>query len=170
MTLYIGKTSPTPLGRLWVAYSESGLAAVQWDKPESEFRDFLARRYKQEIHLSDARIADAANQLEEYLAGYRRAFQIPIAWNFLSSFQREVLRATYRIPYGETRTYGEIAAEIGRPRAARAVGRAEATNPIPLIIPCHRVLGAGKKLVGYSGKNGLETKAWLLKLEGVTLA
>jgi len=80
-------------------------------------------------------------------------------------FQLAALKATQSIPYGQTKTYAEIACEIGKPQAARAVGRAEATNPIPLVIPCHRVIGTDGKLHGYGGGKGIETKAWLLALE-----
>ena len=86
----------------------------------------------------------------------------------MRSFQREALLATFAIPYGQTSTYGEIAMQIGRLRSARAVGRAEATNPMPLVIPCHRVLGSDGKLRGYGG--GLDIKKWLLRLEGAVLA
>ena len=87
-------------------------------------------------------------------------------WSALGSdFQRSALRAVAAIPYGETRTYGEIAAQIGRPQAPRAVGRANATNPMPLVIPCHRVIGTDGKLHGYGGRGGLKTKQWLLDLE-----
>lgn len=170
MTLLIGRTAQTPLGYLWVALWQDSLAAVSWEGPESQFRENLARRFKESPRRDDSFLIPVARQIEEYLHGRRREFEIPIAWHILPEFQRAALQATARIPYGETRTYGEIAKEIGRPRAARAVGRAEATNPMPLVIPCHRVLGAGKKLIGYSGRNGIQTKAWLLKLEGVTLA
>ncbi len=80
------------------------------------------------------------------------------------------MQAVYAIPYGETRTYAEIAAQIGRPKAYRAVGRANATNPMPLVIPCHRVIGTDGKLHGYGGGNGLPTKEWLLKMEGAILS
>jgi methylated-DNA-[protein]-cysteine S-methyltransferase len=84
----------------------------------------------------------------------------------LTEFQEEVLRATLAIPYGETRSYGEIAGLVGSPRAARAVGQAEARNPMPLIIPCHRVIGSDGGMVGYGGPDGVDVKAWLLALEG----
>jgi methylated-DNA-[protein]-cysteine S-methyltransferase len=88
----------------------------------------------------------------------------------LRPFQLKTLKAVFGIPYGETRTYAEIAAQIGHPIAFRAVGRANATNPMPLVIPCHRVIGTDGKLHGYGGGDGLPTKEWLLKLEGAVIA
>lgn len=108
--------------------------------------------------------------MKEYLAGKRTAFTIPIDWTFLTPFQREALQAVFRIPYGETRTYLDIAREINRPRASRAVGAANAMNPIPIIVPCHRLLGVDGKLHGYGGKGGLGTKEWLLRMEGAVIA
>ena len=107
--------------------------------------------------------------LREYLEGRRRQFPLLIAWERLSPFQRAVLRATWTIPYGQVRTYGQVAAAIGRPRAARAVGRALATNPMPIVIPCHRVVDRQGRLHGYGGPGGVAAKAWLLRLEGVAL-
>ena len=111
-----------------------------------------------------------AKELREYLNGRRTAFTIPIDWTLFTSFQREALQAVFRIPYGETRTYIEIAREINRPNAYRAVGAANAMNPMPLVIPCHRVIGADGKLHGYGGGDGLPTKEWLLRLEGAVIA
>ncbi len=108
--------------------------------------------------------------LQAYFAGKHHAFPLPIAWQILSPFQRRALQAVFAIPYGETRTYGEIATQIGQPGAARAVGRAVATNPMPIVIPCHRVISASGKLHGFSGPGGLRTKARLLALEQQGLA
>ena len=104
------------------------------------------------------------------MRGRRNAFTIPIDWSLFRPFQREALQAVFRIPYGETATYRDIAIEIGRPYASRAVGRANATNPMPLVIPCHRVIGRDGKLHGYGGGEGLKTKEWLLRLEGAVIA
>ncbi len=167
-TIYFGKVNDTPIGNIWVACSERGLVAVDWEKSEAEFLKNLSRRIKTPLENNPRRLTHTDNQLREYLDGERRRFTIAIDWSMMRSFQREALLATFAIPYGHTSTYGEIAAQIGRPSGARAVGRAEATNPMPLVIPCHRVLGADGKLRGYGG--GLDVKKWLLRLEGAVLA
>jgi len=108
-------------------------------------------------------IKKAAKQLTEYFAGKRREFDLPLDFKG-TDFQKKVWAALLTIPYGETRSYGEIAAQIGNPKAPRAVGMANNRNPIGIICPCHRVIGADGSLVGYGG--GLPTKEFLLKLEG----
>ena len=102
-------------------------------------------------------------QLDEYFAGARREFDLPLDWTLVRGFARGVLEATARIPYGETRTYGEIAAEAGSPRAFRATGNALGSNPIAIVIPCHRVVASGGRIGGYGG--GLDRKRLLLGLE-----
>jgi methylated-DNA-[protein]-cysteine S-methyltransferase len=168
--LYIGRTGKTPLGRFWLAASDLGLVAVEWGQTRAEFETYLSRRFKRTVAYAPEHIHVAATQLKEYLSGERQAFNLVIDWSVLRQFQQSVLQATNEIPYGETRTYKEIAGHIGRPRAARAVGRAEATNPMPLVLPCHRVIGMDGKLHGYGMVEGLKTKAWLLKLEGAMIA
>jgi methylated-DNA-[protein]-cysteine S-methyltransferase len=111
----------------------------------------------------------ACQQLLEYFNRERTGFDIPFDLLSLPAFQQEVLRLTCTIPYGETRTYGDLAQIVGTGSDARAVGVALATNPIPIFIPCHRVISSDGKLKGYSGPGGLETKAWLLQLEGARL-
>ena len=168
--LYFGSLKNTPLGDLWIAVSENGLVALEWDEDKSAFDAYLTKRLKRPALPDSKRTALTLRQLDEYLRGARTAFTFPIDWDLLRPFQREVLQLVYAIPYGETRTYGEIAHEMGRVRAARAVGRANATNPMPLVIPCHRVIGADGKLHGYGGGEGLKTKEWLLKMEGAVIA
>ena len=168
--LFIGQTGETPLGRFWLAASDFGLVAVEWGQTRAEFDAYLTKRFMRTVEYAPGHVRQAATQLKEYLSGQRQAFTLVIDWTVLRQFQQSVLHATYEIPYGETRTYKEIAMHIGRPRAARAVGRAEATNPMPLVLPCHRVIGMDGKLHGYGMAEGLKTKAWLLKLEGAMIA
>ncbi len=165
--LYYSKIEDTPIGDLWAACSERGLVAVDWAENEAKLLNYLTLSLKSPVEEAPRRLTRTTSQLREYLAGVRRRFTIAIDWSKMRPFQREALLATYAIPYGQISTYGKIAAQIGRPKAARAVGRAEAKNPMPLVIPCHRVLGQDGKLHGYGG--GLEIKRWLL-LEGAVLA
>lgn len=167
--IYLGELKNTPLGDLRLAASDLGLLAVEWTDSQPEL-DVYLRRLKRPVQISQAKLRRYAKELKEYLAGKRREFTFAIDWSSFRPFQRRTLQAVYSIPYGETRTYGEIAAQIGRPNAYRAVGRANATNPMPLVIPCHRVIGADGKLHGYGGGEGLPTKEWLLKLEGAVIA
>ena len=167
--LYIGETGNTPIGKLWLAVSDLGLVAVEWSQSQAAFEAYLTKRFRRPVEYNPDKVRDPSRELSEYLTGKRRQFTIPIGWSLMRPFQQAALQATFAIPYGETRTYGELAAQIGRPRAARAVGRAEATNPMPLVIPCHRVIGADGKLHGYGGGKGLPTKEWLLRLEGTVL-
>ena len=163
--LYYGRTGPTSLGRLWLAASEAGLVAIEQGLSQAEFTAWLARRFHRAAVYAPARLRAVAAEVEDYLSGERREFDLSIDWTGMTAFQRAALRATCAIPRGQTRTYAQIAAQIGRPRAARAVGRAEATNPLPLVIPCHRVVGTDGGLHGYGLARGLKTKAWLLEME-----
>jgi O-6-methylguanine DNA methyltransferase len=168
--LYTGELKGTPIGDLWLAVSDNGLAAIEWGKSQAQFEAYLVKRFKRPVEYEPKKVAQAAKELREYLNGKRQRFTLVIDWTLLRPFQQSVLRTTYEIPFGETRTYKEIAEHIGKPNAARAVGRAEATNPMPLVLPCHRVLGMDGKLHGYGMAEGLKTKAWLLKLEGAVIA
>jgi methylated-DNA-[protein]-cysteine S-methyltransferase len=167
----IGSTTSTRLAEVWVAVSERGLIAVEFSVCREEFEASVGKHVRGGIRPAHGRapqmLSQASAEIGEYLAGRRRTFGVPIDWSILTSdFQRLALRAVSAIPYGETRTYGEIAEKIGYPQAPRAVGRANATNPMPLVIPCHRVIGSDGKLHGYGGAGGLKTKQWLLDLEG----
>ena len=170
----ISYISTARLGKVWAAASARGLTTVEFGIDRKAFEGTVRHQLKSD--LTDApgpgrEIAEAAVcQIEEYLQLHRSSFDIPIDWSILSSdFQRTALQAVMAIPFGEIRTYGQIAAQIGYPRAPRAVGRANATNPMPLVIPCHRVIGSDGKLHGYGGYGGLKTKQWLLELEGATV-
>ena len=148
----------------------AGLVAVDIRSDDRGISRLLERMGFGEFIQEDVKVQPILAQIGEYLAGQRRDFDFPIHWSVMTPFQQQSLQATYAIPYGQTVTYGEIARRIGRPRSARAVGRAQATNPMPLVIPCHRVLGADGGLHGYGAGEGLATKAWLLKLEAGTFA
>jgi len=167
--IYIGELNGSPIGDLRLAVSDLGLVAVEWADSQLQFDSYL-QRLKRPIQPDAKKIAPYAKELREYLSGKRSAFTIPIDWSLFRPFQREALQAIFRIPYGETCTYHDVAIEIGRPNASRAVGRANATNPMPIVIPCHRVIGRDGKLHGYGGGEGLKTKEWLLKLEGAVIA
>jgi methylated-DNA-[protein]-cysteine S-methyltransferase len=156
----------TKLGWITVAYSAHGVIALDFPRAT---RELSLRELRREY--SDAVIQDAppqvAQELREYAKGRCRKFDLSIDWSSIKPFQRAVLQAAFRIPFGETRTYAWIAQKIGKPRAVRAVGHALGTNPIPILLPCHRVIGSDGGLHGYRG--GLKMKARLLKLEGAQL-
>lgn len=167
--LYLGELNDTPLGDFRLAASDLGLVAVEWADTQPKLIAYL-QKLKLPMEPNQKKVAPYAKELREYLNGKRTAFTIPIDWTHFTAFQREALQAVFRVPYGETRTYLDIAREIDRPLAYRAVGAANAMNPMPIVIPCHRLLGTDGKLHGYGGGTGLPTKQWLLKLEGVMLA
>lgn len=164
--LYIDTLHTEVLGLIGVALAEEGLAALRmFQGGERGFVDAITAGRDVEVCICPEKTAPVITQIVEYLQGERRKFNLPIDWSGLTEFQCAVLQATYDIPYGETRSYGEIARIIGKPRAARAVGQAERANPTPLVIPCHRVIGSDGRLRGYGGSKGLNTKAWLLAFE-----
>ncbi len=165
-TAYIGAASPTPLGPVWIALSSKGVVAVMIAAEEQDFRRYVNQQGFQRVEIDNTGVSKPVNQLTEYLLGRRHAFDLPVDWSVVTPFQRQVLKLVCAIPYGETDTYGGIASQLGKSQAARAVGQANATNPIPLIIPCHRVIGSDGKMRGYGAHGGIDTKKWLLHLEG----
>jgi methylated-DNA-[protein]-cysteine S-methyltransferase len=166
--IYLGELNNTPLGDLRLAVSALGLVAVEWAAAQPELDDYLFR-LKIPVEQNQKMIQPYAKELGEYLKGKRRDFTFAIDWDTLKPFQLKALKAVYAIPYGKTQTYADIAMQIGHPNAYRAVGSANAANPMPLVIPCHRVIGKDGKLHGYGGGDGLPTKEWLLKLEHAKL-
>lgn len=158
---------PSPLGPLFVALGEQGIVALEFHADGSE-RERLAARGLTPRHDPEA-LAEIRAQIRDYFAGRRETFDLPVDLSALTSFEREALEAVARIPFGQTRTYGEIAQALGKPGGSQAVGQAMGRNPVPLIIPCHRVIAGGNKLHGYSGRGGVETKTALLRLEGSVL-
>jgi methylated-DNA-[protein]-cysteine S-methyltransferase len=158
----------TPIGRVLVAVSDAGLVRVGFRQTTvTAFAAQLAQQLDADVVRSPARTAHAVRQLRAYFAGRLRGFELPIDLGGLSAFQRRVLMATAAIPAGRLASYGDIARRIGRPGGSRAVGQALGRNPVPIVIPCHRVIAAGGRIGGYAG--GLGIKRTLLRLEG-TLA
>ena len=149
----------SPVGRLKLVASDKGLVAVLWqnDRPERVPLTELVEDEKQKV------LVDTERQLDEYFAGKRREFSLPLDMRG-TRFQRDVWEALLAIPFGETRSYGELAKKLGSPAASRAVGAANGRNPISIVVPCHRVIGASGKLTGFAG--GLDLKARLLEIEG----
>jgi methylated-DNA-[protein]-cysteine S-methyltransferase len=156
----------SPVGRLVVATSEAGLCLISWREQEAVTEE-LARSFGPRVLRSPKPVARALRQLDEYFGGRRRAFELPVDLSRLPRFQQAVLGELRRVPYGELSTYGGLARRIGKPAAARAVGGALNRNPVPIVVPCHRVVGSTGSLVGYAG--GLERKRLLLELEGALL-
>ncbi len=167
--IYLGELNHTALGDLRIAASDLGLLAVEWADSQPELDSYLFR-LKRPIESNQKVIQPYAQELGEYIKGKRREFTFPIDWSSLRPFQLKAMKIVFAIPYGETRTYADVAVQMNHPNAYRAVGRANATNPMPIVIPCHRVIGKDGKLHGYGGGDGLPTKEWLLKLEGAVIA
>lgn len=149
---------PSPLGPLLLLAGEHGLRRILLPQRGA------AATPGADWQRDDAALAPARGQLEAYFAGQRRTFDLPLAPEG-TAFQLAVLGALAEIPYGQTRSYGEIARRLGRPAASRAVGAANARNPLAIVLPCHRVIGSDGSLTGYAG--GLDAKRWLLRHEGV---
>jgi methylated-DNA-[protein]-cysteine S-methyltransferase len=154
----------SPIGALLVAASERGLASIWYDPDPDTDLERLARIAGPRVLRSPRSVDDARRELDEYFAGRRRTFDLSLDLRALAPFTVQVLEELARIPYGETTTYGALAARVGRPKAARAVGTVMNRNRIPIVLPCHRVVGATGDLTGYAG--GLERKITLLELEG----
>ena len=155
---YACKTMGSPAGTLKLVASDTGLAAILFrdDDPGLAPLQPLVEEPNHPILLETER------QLLEYFEGARKAFTVPLDFNG-TEFQKKVWQALLSIPFGETRSYGEIARQLGNPTASRAVGAANGRNPIPILAPCHRVIGSSGKLTGYGG--GLDVKEMLLSLE-----
>lgn len=166
MTIYLSELNNTPLGDFRLVVSALGLVAVEWAESQPELDVYLAR-HKLIPQRNALKLAPYVKELREYINGKRKQFTFNIDWSFFTPFQKKALEAVSAIPYGETRTYAQVAIQIGHPNAYRAVGAANGMNPMPLVIPCHRVLGTDGKLHGYGGMGGLKTKEWLLRMEKI---
>lgn len=146
----------TPIGELLLAGEEGALSMIGFPKGA------MRRDPESDWIYNEKPLKDVSHQLLEYFEGKRKSFDLPLQLNG-TEFQVSVLKALQNIPYGETVSYGEIAKRIGRPKAMRAVGAANGRNPIPIVVPCHRVIGSSGDLTGFGG--GLDTKEALLRLE-----
>jgi methylated-DNA-[protein]-cysteine S-methyltransferase len=157
----------SPVGPLLIAATEAGVCRVAFDPDPEQEAELLARSFGVRVLRAPKPVEAARRQLDEYFAQRRRDFDLEFDLRATPSFQQRVLHELARVPYGEVATYGGLAARIGKPRAARAVGGALNRNPVPIILPCHRVVGASGSLVGYGG--GLDRKRALLDLEGADM-
>jgi methylated-DNA-[protein]-cysteine S-methyltransferase len=158
----------SPVGRLLAARTERGLACVGYEDVrggDEPLLERLASELSPRVIHAPARLDDVRRELDEYFEGRRTAFDLPLDFALTRPFARRILEVTARIPFGSTSTYGDVAAQAGSPGAARAAGGALGSNPIPIVVPCHRVLARNGTLHGYTG--GLERKRHLLELEGV---
>jgi methylated-DNA-[protein]-cysteine S-methyltransferase len=157
---------PSPLGNLLVAVTPRGIIRIAYGADErlDQTLDELARRVSPRVIEAPGALDEVRRELDEYFAGRRRAFDVPVDWRLHDGFGRRVLQATARIPYGRLLTYTEVAAKAGSPRGSRAAGNALGSNRIPIVVPCHRVVRAGGALGGYTG--GVDKKEYLLELEG----
>ncbi len=155
---YAFKTMKSPVGDLKLVASEKGLAAILWPNDDPK-RVRLAPLTEDQRHPV---LKETERQLGEYFNGARKKFDLPLDFAG-TAFQKSIWKALLKIPYGQTRSYGELAKQLGNAKAMRAVGAANGRNPISIVAPCHRVIGASGKLTGFAG--GLQAKAFLLQLE-----
>jgi methylated-DNA-[protein]-cysteine S-methyltransferase len=152
----------SPVGRLFVAATDRGLARISYFPDGME--EQVARTFG--VRVLRSPLDDVRRELDEYFEGKRRAFDLQLDLR-VAPFYADVLHELAQVPYGHTDTYGALAKRAGKPKAARAVGTVMNRNPIPIVLPCHRIVGANGALTGYAG--GLDVKRHLLRLEGVTL-
>lgn len=161
----------TPVGNVWVGVKQSGeVIGIEYDMSEDDFLKFLGKGGQVRFRRSAAETAEALQEVQAYLDGKTEELNLHPDMSRLTEFQRTVLQAALEVPRGQVSTYAEIAKIIGNPKAVRAVGQALRRNPIPILIPCHRVISSDGTLGGYGGKLGDPRKIKLLKLEGVMLA
>jgi methylated-DNA-[protein]-cysteine S-methyltransferase len=157
----------SPVGQLLVAAGDRGILRISFDADVEQHLEWLSQLAGRSVLRSPRQVDGVRRELDEYFEGRRHAFDLAVDLRGVTPFTERVLLELALIPFGETATYAELAARAGNPKAARAVGMAMNRNRIPIVLPCHRVIGANGSLVGYAG--GLERKVALLRLEGVLL-
>lgn len=161
----------TPLGPITLAAGQQGMKVISFGTLPQLYECYPKLKGEEPMVIWEgdskkpALVEVAKMELLAYLHGRLREFSLPVDWRGMTPFQESIRRACLAIPYGKTITYTELARRGGYPRAIRAAGAANASNPLPILIPCHRVIGSDGKLHGYGGPKGIETKAWLLSLE-----
>lgn len=160
-------TTDSPIGQITIAATDDGIVAIEWDTDRLLTK--LAAKLSPRVLEDRPRLDTARRQIDEYFEGARHDFDLPIDWALTKGFRRDVLHELVTVPFGTIVTYKDLAERVHNPKATRAVGSAMATNPIPLVVPCHRVLQSGGGLGNYSGGDGPVTKAWLLRHEGLDL-
>jgi methylated-DNA-[protein]-cysteine S-methyltransferase len=157
----------TPVGTLLVGATDRGLCRIMFKPDPETARERLARDFGPRVLRSSKPVERVRLELDEYFAGRRTEFDLELDLRAVPDFNLQVLRELAHVPYGQVTTYGTLARRVGHPSAARAVGTVMNRNPIPIVLPCHRVIGSNGKLVGYGG--GLDVKERLLRLEGALL-
>jgi methylated-DNA-[protein]-cysteine S-methyltransferase len=167
--VYFSRFKDPDLGDIYLAANERGLVSIAIGGTKARFVGRVSERTGSTLVEDSSRVRAGIRQLKDFFNGRRKTFNLPLDLSLFTDFQCRVLWATSMVPPGEMTTYREIARRIGKPRAARAVGQALAKNPVPIVIPCHRVVATDGSMTGYSGGEGVETKVKLLKLEGAIL-
>jgi methylated-DNA-[protein]-cysteine S-methyltransferase len=163
--LWVGETLDTPIGPVSLAASDRGVVEVAF-ADSAYFIERFTGMFRVIARTPNPDLEYATRQLSEYFSGQRKAFDFPLDWRIFTPFENQVLEAAHQIPFGELRTYGQLAADVGTPQAPRSIGGVMGRNPFLIVVPCHRVISARRRLQGYSAPGGLETKAWLLRHEG----
>lgn len=159
----------TSMGLIAIIASNRGLVELLIGSDGSNLVQLIQGKYPSSALVQDGLVAAASSQLSEYFHGERRYFELALDSSVRSAFAQAIFDRLIQVPYGETMTYGGLAACAGYPGRARAVGQVMATNPLPIILPCHRIIGSSGALTGYSAGDGINTKRWLLEFEKATL-
>ena len=159
-------TVDSPLGPLIAAATKKGLACLHYGADDVALQELADKISPRVLHAPE-QLDDVRRELDEYFEGRRKRFDFKVDWVLMGPFQQKVLKATYRIPFGRVATYRDVATKAGAPKGSRAAGNALGANPIPIVVPCHRVVRTAGSLGGYTG--GLHRKEFLLELEGVQL-
>ena len=168
-TIFYGSMTHPTIETLFLAMRRERIVAIDFGIDEEDFMIKIEKQYDAPVYFGLDETKVALDEIKNYLDGQRTNFDLPTDISILTEFQQQVLQATQQIPRGRIATYMDIARKIGNPKAVRAVGQALGRNPIPIVIPCHRVIASNGSLGGYSGGGGLKTKAKLLQLEGANL-